>query len=319
MPVTSYAAQQAADAAAAQHMAGAQATANKYILRPSGNANDTNPNGTTYSGNVLGSSTGISAAQLAANQQAIDLADAALGRLPRQLQNAQNQIQHTYDQNNNELQSGFNSAKQKYGQQTDLNGQQFVTNKNQINDQGSQGLLSLLRVLGQHGAGGSSAAMFAAPDAVSQFVAQQRSGAGQTYGQNQQQLDQNWGQYQNGFDNSKKQLADWLDQQNGTAQQQSEKNRVSLLRQLAGLQPTTQDAQPYISKINSALDNIDQLGNFNPSYTGKTPVYNAPDVASYTVDQAGNPVLGNPGNNTGAGSTLAFLLGLKDKNQNGLA
>jgi hypothetical protein len=285
-------------------------------------APNTNNNGVVLGANTGQNTTyntGPSASQLAANQQAIDLANSAMGRLPGQLQTALGNVQHQYDQNYNQLQSGFNQAHQGYDQSTGQNTQQFVTNKNKINDQGSQGLLGLLRTLGQHGAGGSSAAMFAAPDAVNQFVTQQRSGAGQTYGENQQALDTNWGNYQSGFDNSKKQLADWLSRNQDQARTNSEQNRISLLSQLAGLQASPDAAQPYIDKINAANDQIDQLAKFNPTYNGTTPVYNAPSVASYTVDQAGAPVLGNPGNGTGGGSILNFLLGLKDKNQQQIA
>jgi hypothetical protein len=305
--------QAAADQAAIQQLAAQGAHPNDV------QTNSTSSTGGYYPGVVQGASTNISAAQQAANQQAIDLANSAMGRLPGQLQTALGNVQHQYDQNYNQLQSGYNQAHQGYDQSTGQNTQQFVTNKNKINDQGSQGLLGLLRTLGQHGAGGSSAALFAAPDAVNQFVTQQRSGAGQTYGENQQALDTNWGNYQSGFANSKKQLADWLSQNQDQARTNSEQNRISLLSQLAGLQASPTAAQPYIDKINAANDQIDQLAKFNPTYSGKTPVYNAPDVASYTVDQAGAPVLGNPGNGTGGGSILNFLLGLKDKNQQQIA
>lgn len=283
-------------------------------------ASTTGPSNTSSgSGSAATGTSGptISAAQQAANDQAIAIANAALGRIPGQVQTAQDQVRHLFSQNQNELQSGYDAAHQNYNQSTGQNTQQFVTNKNQINNMGSQGLLGLLRTLGQHGAGGSSAALFAAPDAVNQFVTQQRSGAGQTYGQNQQTLDTNWGNYQTGFDNSKKQLNDWLSQQLDAAQSQGEQNKMSLLQTIASLQSSPDAAQPYIDQINAAANRVDQLAKFNPTYTGKSPVYNAPDVASYTVDQAGSPVLGTPGNGTsGMTPALAYLLGInKDKQQ----
>ena len=111
---------------------------------------------------------GLSSAQQQANAQAAAVANAALGRLPGQLQTVQNQVRNTYNQNLNELESGRNLAQQNYNQYTAQNQQQFVTNKNQINDQASGGLRSLLSILGQHGAGGSAAAMYAVPNAVGQ-------------------------------------------------------------------------------------------------------------------------------------------------------
>lgn len=271
--------------------------------------------GTAFDGSGGSGGTGLTAQQILANNQAIALGNDSLNRLPAQLQAALGQIQNTYNQNNNQLQSGYDAANQQYGQSTQQNGQQFVANKNQINNQASQGIRSLLSILGQHGAGGSSAAMFAAPDAVSLQAAQQRAGAGQTFGQNQQSLDTNFNTYQTGFDNSKKQLADWLTQQQQAAQTNSENNRQSILSQLAGLQTNAGAAQPYIDQIMASRNAVDQLASFNPTYTGTTPTYTAPDVASYTVAQNGAPQLGNPGNSTGASSPLAFLLGLnKDKN-----
>lgn len=281
------------------------------------------PNG---DGSVLGASTfqdavgsdGLTSAQRAANNQAIDLANYNLGLLPRQLQSAYGNIQHGYDQNLNELNSGHDAAQQSYNQNTAQNQQQFVTNKNSILSEGSNGLRGLLRLLGQHGAGGSSA-VGAANGAVAQHMAQERSGAGQTYGQNQQGLDTSFNTYQAGFDNSKKQLADWLTQQRNAAATNNEASRQTILQQLAGLQTNATSAQPFIDQIKASAAHVADLANFNPTYTGVTPTYTAPDVASYTMHQAGNPTLGQLGNNTGGASALSFLLGLnKDRQNNNL-
>lgn len=278
-------------------------------------ANAGQPGGTLAAGS--GGSTVDPQAQALFNQNS-GILNAALGRLPNQLAIAQSNTQGQFNQNNNELDSGKANTDQQYGQSTNQNQQQFVTNKNQINDQASSGLRSLLRVLGQHGAGGSSAALYAAPDAVGQVASQQRSGAGQTFGQNQQALDTNYNQYVSGYDNSKKQLSDWLSQQQNSNQAKADSAKADLLHTLAGLQPNVAAAQPFVDQINSLSSEVDNLGKLNPTYTGTTPVYNAPDVASYTVNQTGAPVLGGGGNGTGAGSTpfLNFLLGQqKDRNQ----
>lgn len=266
----------------------------------------TNPTYTTTNNNTM------TAAQQAANNQAIDLANYNLNLLPQQLQTALGNVQHSYDQQGNELQSGFDAAKQSYDQNTNQNGQQFVANKNTILNEASHGLSGLLRLLGQHGAGGSSAVDMA-NNAVAQHAAQERSGAGQTFGQNQQALDTNFNTYSTGFDNAKQKLADWLTEQQNNARTQSESSRQDILSKLAGLQSNAASAQPYVDQIKASAQNVANLASFNPTYTGTTPTYTAPDVASYTVNQAGNPTLGAPGNNTGA-SALSYLLGLgKDK------
>jgi len=279
------------------------------------------------SGSVLGATTtdnyggyGSAAAQTSANQaiaqnsSLMDLINGALGRIPSQLQSAQHNVQQQFDTNNNQLQSGFNAAQQNNQQQTLQNSQQFQTNKNQIQDQASAGMSSLQRLLGMHGAGGSSAAMFNAPNAVAGVASQQNAGAGQTFGQNQQGIDTSWNQYQTGFGDSKKQLNDWLGQQLNAAQVNSNTNESALQQQLLGLQPTVAAGQPQVDRINQLATQSDQLQNFNPSYDGKTPTYTAPSVSSYTV--APNQIQQNQSGMQGAMTpALATLLGLKDKNQ----
>lgn len=293
----------------------------QHTLMPNADQPTANAGVTSTYGGGYAAPAGPSAAQLAANQQAASIANSALGRLPGQLQTALGQVQNTYNQNNNELNSSKAAAQNSYGQSTAQNQQQFVGNKNQINNQASSGLRSLLALLGQHGAGASSAAQYAAPDAVAQVANQQRSGAGQTYGQNQQALDTNWGNFQTGFDNSQRKLHDWLSQQQNSARSNSEQQRQALLEQLANLQSSPEAAQPYIDQINASAGRVDELAKFNPTYTGTTPVYNAPNVQSYTVDQTGNPTLGAPDNGTGASTpVLNFLLGLnRDQQQNQMA
>lgn len=251
------------------------------------------------------------------NQSSIDLINSALGRLPTELQTADSNIQNQYGTNLNQLNSGEQAAQQQYNQGTNQNSQQFVTNKNQINDQASSGLQSLLRTLGAHGAGGSSAALLEAPNAVGTVASQQRSGAGQTFGQNQQGLDTTYNTYETNLGNSKKQLSDWLSSNLQGAQSTSEGTKQTLLQQLAGLQPTQAAAQPYIDQINQSANTVDQLAKLNPTYNGTTPTYTAPDISSYTVNQTGAPVLGTNGSNgTGAGTPfLNFLLGKDKTNQ----
>ena len=263
---------------------------------------------------------GSAAAQTTANQNIAqntsltNLINGALGRIPGKLQSAQHNVQNQFDTNNNQLQSGYDAAHLNNQQQTLQNSQQFQTNKNQIQDQASAGMSSLQRLLGMHGAGGSSAAMFNAPNAVAGVASQQNAGAGQNFGQNQQGIDTSWNQYQTGFGDSKKQLNDWLGQQLNAAQVNSNTNESALQQQLLGLQPTVAAGQPQVDRINQLATQSDQLQNFNPSYDGKTPTYTAPSVSSYTV--APNQIQQNQSGMQGAMTpALATLLGLKDKNQ----
>lgn len=277
----------------------------------------TNSAGGGGGGQVLGSSvTRSSAPAVNPNQALMDLINASLGRMPGELATAQANIHKQYDVNNNELQSGFNTAKQNYDSSTQQNQQAYQTNKNQIQDQAATGLEGLLRVLGAHGAGGSSTALYQAPNAVAGVAAQQNAGAGQTYGQNQQALDTNFNIYQTGFNNSKKQLADWLTGQLQDAQNQSNANEQQLRENMLSLSPTVAAAQEQVAHINSLRDAADRLQSFNPTYNGVTPTYTAPSISSYEVtpNSVGQTQAnGTPGSLTPA---IASLLGLgKDKNR----
>lgn len=263
---------------------------------------------TTISGAYGGASGSAAGASGVNNQPLYDLINGALGRLPGQLQTATNNIQHMFDQNSNELQSGYDTAKAQNAQATTQNQQQFRLNKNQIADQASSGVSSLMRLLGAHGAGGSSDAMYVAPQLVAQNASQQRAGAGQTFGQNQQGIDTNWGNYQSGFDNSKKKLNDWLSGQIQGAQAQSAQTELGLRSQLPN---------PDIAAINGLNAKIDSLGALNPTYDGKTPTFAAPSVASYNVNPQAAASIQNSALDSATSPFLSLLLGQnKDKNQN---
>lgn len=242
-------------------------------------------NQNTGAGNLSGVSGGAAPdpAQAAVTQQTSFLQQ-ALGQLPQQLQIAQGNIQGQYGQNLNELNSGQQQAQQQYNQGTTQNSQQYVGNKNQINDQASSGLHSLLRLLGSRGAGGSSDALYSAPGAVATDASQKRAGAGSTFGANQQSLDSNIANYNTGFNQSKQKLSDWLTQNLNSAQQQSDQTQQGILAQIAGIQPTTAAAQPFLDQSNALNNEVTNLGKLNPTYTGTTPTYTAPPISSYAVN-----------------------------------
>lgn len=276
------------------------------------------PNDVQSSGNTLGLSTTtpVLAPAVNQNQPLIDLIQGALSRLPGELQTATSNIQHQFDTNNNELQSSYDAANQQYGQQTTQNQQQYRLNKNQIADNASAGLSSLLRLLGAHGAGGSSDAQYVAPQAVAQVASQQRAGAGQNYGQNQQGLDTNWNTFTTGFNNSKKQLNDWLQGQLQSVQSQSAQTEQGLQQQLLGLQPSVAAAQPYVQRINDLAGQVDSLAKLNPTYDGKSPAYTAPSISSYTVNPNAPIQQNQSALDSATTPFLSLLLGnQKDKNQ----
>lgn len=279
-------------------------------------------NGYSYLSGAGGGSS-YDPSQLAAYDQSIGVTNNALGRLPNQLAIANANIDDQLRIKQNELDSAKAAAQNQYSNSSTQNRQSFVTDKNTIKDNASQGLQSLLRLLGAHGAGGSSDYLYKAPQAVASDAAHQQSGAGETYGQNQQNLDTNWGDFQNEDKKSRDQLNDWGSQQRTAAQVQADNNKSTLLQELAQL--TSQRAsyaggngvaasQPIIDQINQLAGQVDNLGRFSPTYTGNTPVYNAPTLDSYTVEATDGPQVTNA--STEAATPFLSLLLANRKNQN---
>lgn len=273
------------------------------------------PSTGAYTGTAPGS--GPTAADLAQYDLAIGQYENQLGAVDRQLGIAHGNIDSQFGQKSNELQSGYDQAHNQYNQNTTQNQQQFVSNKNQVRDSASAGLRGLLRTLGAYGGGGTDAEY--ARNIVAQNAARQNSGAGETFGQNQQGLDTSINTFNIQNDNQKKQLNDWHNQQLQSADQTGLSTKQSVLNTLAQLRSqrangTSAEATAAMQQANALQPQIDQLGAFNPSYTGTTPTYTAPDVSSYTVNPNAQVQVAQNANDSLTSPWLAALLG-KDKKQ----
>ena len=229
--------------------------------------------------------------QAALYDQSIAQLNAAKDRLGTQLGIAQGNINRQYSTNQNELQSAYDRAQNAHRQSTTANSQSLRTNYNNANDKASAGLQGLARLLGAHGAGGSSS-MLMAGDAVQKTATADRTGANQTFAENQRSLDTNWGNFGLEHENSKKKLEGWKSQQLQQAEQQAKSSEQSLLTQLAQLQAQRASVlggnvaaagQPYLDQANALSSRIDQLGAINPTYDGRTPVYQQAALDSYRV------------------------------------
>lgn len=263
-------------------------------------------------------------ATLAAYQQAIGNYQTAIGQLPTQLQGSEDQIQSSYQNALHQLQGQANQAKSNYGTSTTQNQQGYVTNKNAIAQNAGASLNGLLRLLGARGAGGSSAALISAPQAVATQATAQRSGAGQTYGQNQSNLDTAYQTYLTGNQNDLFGIASQRDQALNSAKAQEAQQRAGLLQQLAtlsaqqaaatGANPATA-AQPFLDQANQFLASANQLGlnTFTPKYN--TAAFQAPSAASYTASQFASPQTGGqqPSNVANTVISPAFAQLLKPK------
>lgn len=231
-----------------------------------------------------------------------------------------------YNVKKNELQSAYDRSKSEYDTSTTQNQQQLQTNKNTIADRASQGLRGLLRTLGAMGAGGSSSAMYNAPELVTAQANQERTGANQTFGENQQKLDTNWGNYQIDHEDDKKKLEDWKAGQLRENEQKVLNQKNSLLQTLADAYAQRGSAgQSAGNKINEVTQQImanqNRLNELNrfvaPQYTGIRATYEAPSLSSYNTGNSSitTEVSDAPqaGMNASVTPTLAMLLGVKDR------
>lgn len=242
--------------------------------------------------------------------------------LQGQLDNALAGVKNEYNTYKNEQQSAYDANKNDYNKNTLQNRQNLRTNRNEITDRASTGLRGLLRVLGAMGAGGGSEARYEIPRMVTDQANSEFNNAGQTYAQNQQNLDTDWGNYKNQFENDRKKLEDWYNGQVKSKRQESEERRQSLLADLVTAYGNrAQYGGDYGNSINDAYNRIAEsrnrvtdLGRFTPTkYTGMTAVYNAPDLASYDTGKTNLTTEVVDSNTSATSPLLVALQGLNRK------
>lgn len=242
-------------------------------------------------GGGMGGGNRASAAQLAEYDQGIGQLEHGLGRIDNQLGVRLGNINNQYTTKKNELKSSWNRAEGQFNDQTRQNQQQRRTNINNINDRSAVGLRGLLRSLGSMGAVGSD--MQLAGRAVQNQANQQRTGAGQTYAQNQKQIDTTWGQFKNDYADEDKKLNDWKANEDNAARQSSQTTRQNLLTQLAQMKSQKAAAQGAnganaaradLGRANALSSEIDNLGRQQNTYSGNKVQYNAKDLDSYKVE-----------------------------------
>jgi len=242
-------------------------------------------------GGGMGGGNRASAAQLAEYDQGIGQLEHGLGRIDNQLGVRLGNINNQYTTKKNELKSSWNRAEGQFNDQTRQNQQQRRTNINNINDRSAVGLRGLLRSLGSMGAVGSD--MQLAGRAVQNQANQQRTGAGQTYAQNQNQIDTTWGQFKNDYADEDKKLNDWKANEDNAARQSSQTTRQNLLTQLAQMKSQKAAAQGAnganaaradLGRANALSSEIDNLGRQQNTYSGNKVQYNAKDLDSYKVE-----------------------------------
>jgi hypothetical protein len=253
--------------------------------------------------------------------QSIGNTQSAINRLGDQFNSGASGIDASYQNALNQLLGAKNQANQAYDQNVLQTKQDYVGGKNTIRSKAGSSLSGLLRLLGSRGAGGGSAATLTAPGAVARQATLQQTDLGNTFGHNIQGLDQNWGQYLQGYNNQVNSAGSQRDQQKGELQRQIDTNRASLLQTLAQLSgqraqaaggSATGAAQPYLDQANSVLDRSSRYTTAPISY--QTQAYNAPALDKYIVNPGATPTFnGQPQTNDYTSPYLAALLGKKQQ------
>lgn len=274
-------------------------------------------------GQVLGVSTSTPSQNISVDPNAISQYNQAIGntqsavdRLGGQQQSGLSAIDASYQNALNSLLLGRNQSQQAYDTSKTQSGLDYVGAKNTIGSQAGSLLNSVQRLLGSRGAGGGSAYLQGAPQAVGRNATIQRGDVTNTFGQNQQALDTNWGNYLQGYDNSLNSAKGQKDQATQTLQQSIDTNRANLLQtlaqltgqrdQAAGGSPTA-GAQPFLDQANALLD---KTANYTTApISVNTNAYQAPSLASYTNPPPTTINSQNQGSNDYFSPYLSALLG----------
>lgn len=256
--------------------------------------------GTTYASGGAGGA--VDPNTLAQYDQEIGNVNSAINRLPGQLATGNKNIDTAYNSSYDTLQGQKATGQRDYNTNKNTTAQNFVQAKNTIGSQAGNSLNSLLRLLGARGAGGSLAATQVAPTAVARNATLQRTGEGNTFAQNNQNLDTQWNDFLTGWNTDLQDIGRQRTDSQHSLQAKIDQTKAQLLQNLATLQGQRTDAaggnavsaaQPYLDQANSLLSQADSLGTETPVYKTAPHVYTAPNLASYTVNPNAAPVMGN--------------------------
>lgn len=263
-----------------------------------------------------GASSGPSVSDLAAYNLYAGQTNNALAQNDSALSAENTGVNNSYNQQDNTLASQLAAATNTYGQTKTQDQQDKLTNDNAINTQSNAGYQSLLRILGGMGAGGGSEAQYLVPQAVGQQASAQLSGAAQTYAKNEQSNDNTYNNYLDQEKGQQQQLDDWKSSQLANDQAAYNTTKSNLLSILSGINSRSAAPSDLATSLNSVVGTIPNIANINPTYTGSTPVYNAPSLSSYEAPTAttASAAANTPGSSS-LTPYLALLTGQQQKQQ----
>lgn len=298
-----------------------------YAQYQAANAPAANSGGSVSSGGSTGgSSSNVSnnAAQIAQYDQGIGNLNSSLGRLDQDLYSGYLNADTGYNSNLNRLMQSKADNRQAYDKNVNATKQENVGAKNSINVNTGNSLNSIQRLLASKGAGGSSAATMAAPEAAARQGTLQRQGVNDTFAKNLQTAETGWNTYMRDAANEEKSYGDQRDNQKAQSLASVNQNRASLLQQLAQLVGNktalqggnaTAASQGYLDQANNYLGEASRLGTLKPVAQVAPSVYNAPELSQYTVNPNAAPTINGqaPATTDYASPFLSLLLGRRDE------
>lgn len=282
-------------------------------------ANSTNPAGTstpsttTYDPNAYGGY-GSAAAQSAAYGTYQTEAQNDLSKLLNSYNNTVAGLNSTYSTKGNELDSAKAAAENSYNTGVTDQNQNLLRQDNSIRQGTYQAYQNLMNLLGAYGGGGTSVAQQWAPTAAQHFQNAQLGTANQTTAGNLRDLNSNWGTYLNQYKNEKSQLLDQQNQDLKKAEGQYNDTRDQLnliLDRIGNRSVPTSDVSGALSGLN-----IPSVNYIQPTYTGTTPVYQAPNLSTFEASTpAASFAQPSAVSNSAATPALAFLLNQQKQKQ----
>lgn len=291
-----------------------------------------------YAQNILsggGGSGGSGSGAPTSDPQAVSYYNDVIDQLQRELSSAQGQHDTGLANIDNGYQRSLDRVNQQEGNDLSNYATQDVNNNtnkettlNNIGNDAGNTYSSIMQMLGHSGAGVSSAAQFTAPELVSQNATTQRTGAFNTYGQNQNAIDTARKQTQDSYNNSISDLGLQRDQAKQTF-------LTNLLNTEGGLNQQIRDATinraeaggaNYQTAANqagsfkTAADNIQgQLDQIfqqyaTPTFTAKAVTAAPANISQYTFDPTKVATQQQSGGSTDA-SLLPYLQQIKQNQQ----
>lgn len=258
-------------------------------------------------------------------------ANSALARLTGQRQVGLGNIENSANEARNALNSSFGRAQQDFNTTTTRANEDNLSARNMIDRNVARTSTGLQRLLGASGAGGSSAARFAAPYAVARQGADKMSANQTAYGRNIGDLNTNWSRTGEDFEGKKRAVETEVGQKRSALEAglgQSEASIIQQLQDLAleraraggqGYNTVRGQLTGFSDRINSILGRVDQLGALYPTGVSRQAdvQFQAPSLRGLDTSSIGAPANSNlpsPVADT-VGSYYNLLLNDRDKQQ----